>query len=104
MRDLETDRRAGKMTSAVRMGRANAVNVYRLLVVGAFVVLPFSIWAGECQWWPLLGLLAAPLAIKPTRALETRTDGPALNKALAATGALLGVYSVLVTVGLLLSA
>ena len=32
VRDLETDRRAGKMTSAVRMGRANAVNVYRLLV------------------------------------------------------------------------
>ena len=66
VRDLETDRRAGKMTSAVRMGRANAVNVYKLLVVGAFLVLPFSIWAGESQWWPLLGLLAAPLAIKPS--------------------------------------
>jgi 1,4-dihydroxy-2-naphthoate polyprenyltransferase len=104
VRDLETDRRAGKMTSAVRMGRANAVNVYRLLIVGAFVVLPFSIWAGECQWWPLLGLLAAPLAIKPIRTMETRTDGPALNKTLAATGGLLAVYSVLVTIGLLLSA
>ena len=38
VRDLETDRRAGKMTLAVRMGRANAVNLYRLLVLGAFVV------------------------------------------------------------------
>ena len=104
MRDLETDRRAGKNTSAVRMGRANAVNMYRLLVVGAFVLLPFSIWAGECQWWPLLGLLAIPLAIKPIRVLETRTDGPALNKCLAATGGLLGVYSLLVTIGLLISA
>jgi 1,4-dihydroxy-2-naphthoate octaprenyltransferase len=104
VRDLETDRRAGKMTSAVRMGRANAVNMYRLLVGGAFVLLPFSIWAGDSKWWPLLGLLAIPLAIKPVRVLETRTDGPALNKCLAATGALLGVYSVLVTVGLLLAA
>ena len=103
VRDIETDRRAGKNTSAVRMGRANAVNMYRLLVGGAFVILPFSIWAGECQWWPLLGLLAIPLAIKPVRVLETRTDGPALNKCLAATGALLGVYSLLVTVGLLLA-
>jgi 1,4-dihydroxy-2-naphthoate octaprenyltransferase len=103
VRDLETDRRAGKMTSAVRMGRDNAVNVYKLLVIGAFVVLPFSIWAGESKWWPLLGLLAAPLAIKPIRTMETRTDGPALNKTLAATGGLLAVYSVLVTVGLLLS-
>jgi 1,4-dihydroxy-2-naphthoate octaprenyltransferase len=104
VRDIETDRRAGKNTSAVRMGRANAVNMYRLLVGGAFLLLPFSIWAGECQWWPLLGLLAVPMAIKPIRLIETHTDGPALNKCLAATGALLGVYSVLVTVGLLLAA
>jgi 1,4-dihydroxy-2-naphthoate octaprenyltransferase len=104
VRDLETDRRAGKNTSAVRMGRAAAVNLYRLLVAGAFVILPFSIWAGECKWWPLLGLLAIPLAIKPIRTLETRTDGPALNKALAATGGLLAVYSLLVTIGLLISA
>jgi 1,4-dihydroxy-2-naphthoate polyprenyltransferase len=104
VRDIETDRRAGKNTSAVRMGRANAVNMYRLLVGGAFVILPFSIWAGECEWWPLLGLLAIPMAIKPVRVLETHTDGPALNKCLAATGALLGIYSLLVTIGLLLSA
>ena len=32
---------------------------------------------------------AIPLAIKPIRVLETRTDGPALNKCLAATGGLL---------------
>ena len=44
------------------------------------------------------------MAIKPIRVLETRTDGPALNKCLAATGALLGIYSLLVTIGLLLSA
>jgi hypothetical protein len=35
--------------------------------------------------------------------LETRTDGPALNKCLAATGGLLAVYSLLVTIGLLIS-
>ena len=44
VRDLETDRRAGKMTLAVRMGRANAVTLYRLLVLGAFVVLPIALW------------------------------------------------------------
>jgi 1,4-dihydroxy-2-naphthoate octaprenyltransferase len=103
VRDLETDRRAGKNTSAVRMGRANAVNLYKVLVGGAFVLLPFTIWAGECQWWPLIGLAALPLAIKPVRALETRTDGPALNKCLAATGGLLAVYSLLVTIGLLIA-
>jgi 1,4-dihydroxy-2-naphthoate polyprenyltransferase len=104
IRDLETDRRAGKMTLAVRMGRENAVTLYRLLVIGAFVVLPIALVAGESSLLPLIGLLALPLAIKPMRVIGERTDGPALNGALAATGAVLGVYSLLVTAGLLISA
>ncbi len=103
VRDLETDRRAGKMTLAVRMGRANAVALYRLLVLGAFVVLPISLLGGEASAWPLIGLAAAPLAIRPARALATHTDGPALNGALAATGALLAAFSLLVTAGLLIA-
>ena len=103
VRDLETDRRAGKQTLAVRIGRAGAVNLYRMLVLGAFAVLPFALWAGEASALPLIGLLALPLAFKPMRIVATRTDGPALNGALAATGALLGVFSLLVTAGLLIS-
>ncbi len=103
VRDIETDRRAGKMTSAVRMGRASAVNLYRTLLLGAFVVLPISLWAGEASALALIGLLAAPLAVKPVRVLATHSDGPALNGALAATGGLLGAFSLLVTAGLLIS-
>ena len=103
VRDLETDRRAGKMTLAVRMGRHNAVMLYRGLMLGAFVVLPIALWAGEASALSLIGLLALPMAFAPMRAMTNRTDGPALNGALAATGALLGVYSLLVTAGLLIS-
>ena len=104
VRDVETDRRAGKNTLAVRVGRGNAVALYAVLVLGSFAVLPIAIWAGESEWWPLLGLAALPLAVGPIRTVRTRTDGPALNGALAGTGALLGVFSILVTIGLLISA
>ena len=104
VRDVETDRRAGKNTLAVQIGRERAVGLYRLLVVGAFVTLPIALVAGDSSLLPLIGLLAAPLAIKPARTLAERRDGPALNEVLAATGALLGVYSLLVTAGLLISA
>jgi 1,4-dihydroxy-2-naphthoate octaprenyltransferase len=104
VRDLETDRRAGKNTMAVRIGREAAVNLYRLLILGAFAVLPIALVAGEASALPLIGLLAAPMAIRPIRTLQDRRDGPALNGVLAATGALLGVYSLLVTAGLLISA
>ena len=103
VRDMETDRRAGKMTLAVRMGRHNAVVLYRCLVLGAFLVLPISLFAGEASALPLIGLLALPLAVGPMRAVTNRTDGPALNAALAGTGALLGAFSLLVSAGLLLA-
>jgi 1,4-dihydroxy-2-naphthoate octaprenyltransferase len=103
VRDLETDRRAGKMTLAVRMGRAQAVVLYRSLVLGAFLVLPFSLLAGGGSWLPLIGLLSLPLAFEPMRTMTNRTDGPSLNAALAKTGALLGAFSLLVSIGLLLA-
>jgi 1,4-dihydroxy-2-naphthoate octaprenyltransferase len=103
VRDLETDRRAGKMTLAVRMGRSNAVALYRVLVLGAFLVLPIALLAGESSLLALIGLLALPLAVGPMRTMTNRSDGPALNRALAATGALLAAFSLLVTAGLLIS-
>jgi 1,4-dihydroxy-2-naphthoate polyprenyltransferase len=104
VRDIETDRRAGKNTLAVRMGRHNAVVLYRLLVLGAYVVLPIALVAGDASLLPLIAFLSLPLAIKPLRTMSNRTDGPSLNAALAGTGALLGVFSLLVTVGLLVAA
>ena len=104
VRDVETDRRAGKNTLAVRIGRESAVQLYGLLVLGSFVALPIALVGGEASMLPLIGLLAAPLAVKPYRTLEERHDGPALNGVLAQTGALLGIYSLLVTAGLLISA
>ncbi len=103
VRDIETDRRAGKNTLAVRMGRHNAVALYRLLVVGAFVVLPIALVGSDTSALPLVGLLALPLAVPPLRTMSNRTDGPSLNAALGATGALLGAFSLLVTIGLLLA-
>jgi len=104
VRDVETDRRAGKNTLAVRMGRANAVALYRLLVLGAYVVLPVSLVAGDASLLPLIAFLSLPLAVRPLRLMSNRTDGPSLNAALAATGALLGAFSLLVSLGLLIAA
>jgi len=91
------------MTLAVRMGRSNAVMLYRLLVLGSFVVLPIALASEEASALPLIGLAALPMAIAPMRAMSNRTDGPSLNRALAATGALLAAFSLLVSAGLLIA-
>jgi 1,4-dihydroxy-2-naphthoate polyprenyltransferase len=53
--------------------------------------------------WLLLALAALPLAPPLVRTVRTRTDGPALNGALAASGRLLAVFSLLLAGGVLLS-
>jgi 1,4-dihydroxy-2-naphthoate octaprenyltransferase len=103
VRDLETDRRAGKRTLAVRIGRRRTRILYAVLVAGAFVALPIVLLATDGPAWGLLALAAAPLARRPLAAVMSRTDGPSLNGALAGTGALLAAFSVLVSAGLLIA-
>jgi 1,4-dihydroxy-2-naphthoate octaprenyltransferase len=104
VRDIDTDRRAGKRTLAVRLGRERARRLYAALVAGAFALLPFSLLIDDGPAWALLALLAAPLALRPLRAVAERTDGPSLNAALAGTGAVLAAFSVLLSTGLLIAA
>ena len=48
-------------------------------------------------------IIATPLAVPLARTLSSRRDGPALNQLLADTGRLLAVFSLLLSIGLLLS-
>jgi 1,4-dihydroxy-2-naphthoate octaprenyltransferase len=103
VRDIDTDRRAGKLTLAVRLGRRRARILYAALVVATFVALPSALLLADGPAWGLLALASLPLAPRPLRAVRMRTDGPSLNAALAATGALLAAFSALLTAGLLLA-
>jgi len=104
LRDLDTDRRAGKVTLAARLGRERTRLLYAVLVAIAFVMVPVAVLAASAPAWTLLALLAVGLVAPPLRAVFTRTDGPALNGALAGTGALLAVFSLLLSAGLLAGA
>ena len=105
IRDLETDRRAGKKTLAVRLGRPRARIGYALAVYLAFATAPLA-WAfgGEhLTPWLLLPWLALPIAAPIVRIVRNRVDGPSLNGALARTGMLQLAFCVLLSAGLLLS-
>ncbi len=104
VRDIDSDRRANKNTLAVRIGREKTRRLYVILVLGAFFVLALTIVLNDGPWLALLGLLAIPMARDPIAAVTGRTDGPSLNKALAGTGAVLGVTALLTSIGLVLGA
>ncbi len=103
VRDLETDRRAGKRTLAVRLGRERMRAVFAGMIYGAFLLAPLAWIFGSLSAWLLLPWLALPLAAPVVRAVRNRVDGPALNEALAGTGRLQLVFCALLAIGVLLS-
>jgi len=103
VRDLESDRRAGKRTLAVRLGRERARTLYGLMVYGAFLTAPVPWVAGSLSAWLLLPLVLLPVAVSLVRVVRAHADGPTLNLALARTGMLQLAFCVLLSAGLLLS-
>jgi len=102
-RDIDTDRRAGKRTLAVRLGRGQARTLFAGTVYLAFILTPITWLFGPTTPWVLLPWLTLPIAAQVVRTVRNRTDGPSLNQALAQTGILQLAFCVLLAAGLLLS-
>lgn len=100
VRDVDTDRGAGKRTLAVRLGRSGGRALYCAALALAFAAPAAMALAGLTSAHALAAWLAAPLAVAPLRAVLTRTDGPALNAALAATARLHLVFGTLLAAGI----
>lgn len=102
LRDRETDRRVKKNTLAVRFGKEFAVYEYMVSVVIAGLV-PVAVFAltGEQPWSLLASVILFP-ALSVFKTVLTKQDGPSLNAALASTGEILLVYSVIYSIGWLI--
>jgi 1,4-dihydroxy-2-naphthoate octaprenyltransferase len=103
VRDVDTDRRAGKRTLAVKLGRERARSLFAAMLYLSYPVPVVLAATSDLSWWVLLPLASLPLAPPLVRAVRSRTDGASLNSALAGTGRLLAVYSVLLAAGILVS-
>jgi 1,4-dihydroxy-2-naphthoate octaprenyltransferase len=103
LRDIQTDRQAGKRSLAVFIGERATKLEYTLLQACAYA-LPIIVWFFKfANAWVLLTVLTIPLAIALNRSVWKSSGGTALNLTLAKTAALALVFSVLLSVGLILS-
>ncbi|HEY7953388.1 MAG TPA: 1,4-dihydroxy-2-naphthoate polyprenyltransferase [Solirubrobacteraceae bacterium] len=103
VRDLDTDRRAGKRTLAVWLGRERTRTLYAAMLAVAFLCGPLPWVFGSMSPWLFLCWLALPLAVSVARVVRTRVDGPSLNGALAKTGLLQLLFCLLLSAGILAS-
>ena len=104
LRDIEQDRRAGKNTLAVILGEMGSRIEYTMLLLAAYLIPVSLIVAGQMKAWVLLPLITIPLGIQLVRAITGLNEGPPMNKALAGTAQLALFYSVLFSLGIVLSA
>lgn len=99
LRDVATDRAAGKRTLAVRIGERATRWQYALFTLAAYAI-PLGITAREWSDWYLLPWLGIPFAALLTRRVLGPTSGRALNPVLERTGQLLLLYGVLFAAGI----
>jgi 1,4-dihydroxy-2-naphthoate octaprenyltransferase len=102
LRDIETDRAAGKRTLAVRLGREGTILEYRALFAIAYL-MPLVLWIGRASslwWW--IPWISLPLALPLWRDVS-RVTGRALNPILGATARLSLVFALLLALSLVLA-
>jgi len=99
LRDIDTDRRAGKLTLAVRFGRSFAMSEYLFCIIAA-TLTPYVVYliTDDHQGIAVASLVGF-CAIPCVKAAFTHLDGAGLNRVLGQTGRLLMIYSVLFSLG-----
>jgi 1,4-dihydroxy-2-naphthoate octaprenyltransferase len=103
LRDLDTDRAAGKRTLAVRLGRSGTRGEYGALLAVAFAI-PVALWLrGTLSVASLLPYATTALAWRTLGTVLARDDGPSLNGALVDTARLHGMFGLLYAVGIAVS-
>ncbi|MBK7952466.1 MAG: 1,4-dihydroxy-2-naphthoate polyprenyltransferase [Deltaproteobacteria bacterium] len=100
LRDVDTDRSAGKRTLAVRLGRSGARAEWTALVASAYLIASAVGLAFDATLFAALPWLTLPKAIALGRVLHREEAGPPLNAALAGTAQLCFLFSLLFAAGL----
>lgn len=101
LRDITSDEVAGKRTLAVRIGATGTRQLYAGCLVAGFVAVGVAA-AVAASGWPLLALLAVPVAARPARRVLGGESGRGLIEVLGATGQVVLMVGVLLSVGLVL--
>jgi 1,4-dihydroxy-2-naphthoate octaprenyltransferase len=102
IRDIVSDRSAGRRTIPVIFGRQGGLVEYSFCLVVAYLVPLLLYFVTQRNLWHLLPLLTLPEAVSLLR-FTAATQGRALNRALAGTARLVLWYGALMAIGMILS-
>ena len=102
LRDIDTDRRIGKHTLAVRCGVRFTLVEYSILLCAPFALV-IALAAHERRAWLLAPIVLLPWAVRLALAVRREPGGAWLNAALASTAKLGLVFAALLSLAAALS-
>ena len=100
IRDIDTDRAAGKRTLAVILGRDRARKLFAGTFIAAFGLIAFASLAGLLPFMCLIALVVAPMSIPLIQTVFTETAGPPLIGVLKGTAQLQMFTGLLLALGI----
>ncbi|MCP4671644.1 MAG: 1,4-dihydroxy-2-naphthoate polyprenyltransferase [Desulfobacula sp.] len=102
-RDIKTDTAAGKKTLAVILGTTLTRLEYLILIFTPYLILIAMKFLTNASLWLLLPLPSIFLWLPLLRDMNSMADSQNLNKTLAATAKISLIFSVLLSLGIILS-
>lgn len=99
LRDVDTDRVAGKRTLAVRFGTGFARSEYILALLSAFILPYYLLWSTGGHVYVIITTFGVIVAFPSVKAVLGGMEGRPLNNVLANTGKTLAIYSILFSIG-----
>jgi 1,4-dihydroxy-2-naphthoate octaprenyltransferase len=101
-RDIETDRKTGKNTLAVMLGRQWTIIEFSLLLLIAYLIPIYLLTVEHFSLWILLPLISFPFSLNLVRIVRETSDGQILNDALARTAKTGLLFNLLFALGIIL--
>jgi 1,4-dihydroxy-2-naphthoate octaprenyltransferase len=102
IRDMESDRRGGRRTVPIVLGRSGAILIYRLLLLEAYAAALLLILLGIVPWTAAIVILSLPILSRLWGAIASTRIPAELDPVVKRTAGLHLAFGLLYTVGTLL--
>ncbi|SHG48383.1 1,4-dihydroxy-2-naphthoate polyprenyltransferase [Ornithinibacillus halophilus] len=103
IRDLDGDKKGGRKTLAILVGRKNAVGVLALFFIVTFLLTLIYILLDILPAWSAITFIAIPLALKVVKNFVGKTEPLEMMPAMKATGKTNTIYGLLLGLSLLIN-
>lgn len=103
IRDLDNDKKNGRKTLAILLGRKRAIGFLALMFMTAFIATALLIVANIFPVWSLITFIGAVKAVDVIHKFKGKTQPIEMMPAMAATGKTNSIYGILLGISLFIS-